>query len=93
VYPAAVAMAYFLLENPNLLKGKKVLELGSGVGVTGLVASKLCKQIVLTDNQEEVLYLLERNIQENLCSLEFALSVLNSCRQCLCSTTFLGRFS
>jgi SAM-dependent methyltransferase len=45
------------------LKGKDVLELGCGAGIAGLTASKWCKQAVLSDNEPEVIKLMEQNLE------------------------------
>lgn len=41
VWPASLVMCEFLKRNPELVKGKRVLELGSGTGIVGLYAAKL----------------------------------------------------
>ena len=60
LWEAGIVLSRFLAENPELLKGKSVLEVGSGCGVAGISAAKLCKpaRVVLTDYTEEVLDLL-----------------------------------
>jgi predicted nicotinamide N-methyase len=50
---------------PEGLKDKRVVEIGSGCGVTGIVASKLGADIIMTDLADEM-DLLERNVAENL---------------------------
>lgn len=45
------------------LRGKDVLELGAGAGMTGLVASQASRRCVLTDYEPEVLSLLELNLK------------------------------
>jgi hypothetical protein len=42
-WPAGVALANWCLQNKQELKGKVVLELGSGVGLTGMTVIKACK--------------------------------------------------
>lgn len=39
IWEAAIALAIWLSQRPSLIRGKRVLELGSGVGVSGLAAS------------------------------------------------------
>ena len=51
---------------PTLLRGRTVLELGSGTGVCGLYAASLgAAKVTLTDGPESVLELLESNIMRN----------------------------
>ncbi|XP_039002595.1 protein N-lysine methyltransferase METTL21A-like [Hibiscus syriacus] len=55
----------FLSKNAELLQGCSMIELGSGVGITGMLCSRFCRQILLTDHNEEVLKILRRNIELN----------------------------
>lgn len=46
-----------------MVSGQRIIELGSGTGVVGLVAAALgAQQVTLTDKQQ-ILPLLKRNIQ------------------------------
>lgn len=69
IWPASRALAEFLLENKFYCEGtKKILELGAGVGLAGLIASKLADDpstVILTDNNQHILDLLEKNVLEN----------------------------
>jgi hypothetical protein len=42
VWEAGAVLAEYLVQNPDTVKGKCVVELGAGVGLTGLVASGVC---------------------------------------------------
>ncbi|XP_073984757.1 protein-lysine N-methyltransferase EEF2KMT-like [Rhodnius prolixus] len=67
---AGIALANWCLENSNLLKGKHILELGCGSGLTGLavIFSKLLHSFPLTIGSSEVKIL---NIDwENIDQLE-----------------------
>lgn len=51
----------------NGLQGKSVIELGSGVGFSSLVANLLgAREVVITDGNEDVLKLADVNVQNNL---------------------------
>ncbi len=39
IWPAAYSLSSFLLERPELIKGKNVLELAAGLGLPSLVAA------------------------------------------------------
>ncbi|XP_024016044.1 protein N-lysine methyltransferase METTL21A [Eutrema salsugineum] len=62
VWPGAMLMNGYLSENAEILQGCSVLELGSGVGITGVLCSKFCRKVILTDHNDEVLKILNKNI-------------------------------
>uniref|UniRef100_A0A453AXV9 Methyltransferase small domain-containing protein n=1 Tax=Aegilops tauschii subsp. strangulata TaxID=200361 RepID=A0A453AXV9_AEGTS len=55
VWPGAVLMNTYLSEHPETVKGHSLIELGSGIGITGILCSRFCKEVVLTDHNDEVL--------------------------------------
>ncbi|RCV14231.1 hypothetical protein SETIT_2G409000v2 [Setaria italica] len=55
VWPGAVLMNNYLSEHPETVKECSVIELGSGIGITGILCSRFCKKVVLTDHNDEVL--------------------------------------
>lgn len=64
-WDAAFPMAQFLCENPTLVKGRDVVELGAGPGLPGIVAAKLgASRVTLTDLPSE-LELLRTNASLN----------------------------
>lgn len=67
VWPASIALARMLAHVPSLTAGKRVLELGCGLGTAGLAAA--CHagtaSVVLTDRDESVLELAREAIQAN----------------------------
>ncbi len=67
VWEAGGALAEYLVKNSDLIRDKKVLELGSGVGLTGIVIAGLCgtKQVHMTDFTDDTLSNLEHNISMN----------------------------
>ena len=61
VWPAAVVLAKYL-ENEYCTCDKRVIDIGSGTGITGIVAAYLgSKEVVLTD-QSQLLPLLQENV-------------------------------
>jgi predicted nicotinamide N-methyase len=44
MWPSAVVLSQWLVTNPSVVHGKRVLEIGAGCGLTGLVAARLQKQ-------------------------------------------------
>ncbi|XP_047988461.1 protein-lysine N-methyltransferase EEF2KMT [Leguminivora glycinivorella] len=66
-WEAALMLADWALCNKNAFLHKNVLELGSGVGFTGITIAKHCKikSLVLTDCHEDVLKAINENISIN----------------------------
>ena len=59
-------LANFLTIRPGVVKGCRVLELGAGVGLPGLVASRCgAAEVLLTDGDARAVKLLEKNIGAN----------------------------
>jgi predicted nicotinamide N-methyase len=55
LWESAVALAQYLTEHPTLAAGKSVLELGAGLGLTGVVASHLGATVTQTDHDASAL--------------------------------------
>ncbi|XP_007015235.2 PREDICTED: protein N-lysine methyltransferase METTL21A isoform X1 [Theobroma cacao] len=68
VWPGAMLLNDYLSKNAEMLQGCSMIELGSGVGITGMLCSRFCHQILLTDHNDEVLKILRRNIELNTSS-------------------------
>ncbi|KAL8199999.1 hypothetical protein R6Q57_011338, partial [Mikania cordata] len=61
VWPGARLLNEFVANNSELLQGySTAIELGSGVGVTGILCSRFCRKVVLTDHNDEIL---KKNIE------------------------------
>lgn len=65
LWESAVALGERLVEEPSLVQGRRVLELGAGVGLPGLVAQGLGGQVTQTDYQVDSLTLCQWNAQQN----------------------------
>ncbi|KAJ6409275.1 hypothetical protein OIU84_008884 [Salix udensis] len=63
VWPGAMLLNDYLAKNAEMLRGCSIIELGSGVGVTGILCSRFCRQLLLTDHNDEVLKILKKNIE------------------------------
>lgn len=63
IWPSALALASFLKENPGLVKGKKVLELGAGIGLPSFTIAEYVSEICISDHAPEAVVLLQKNIQ------------------------------
>jgi len=65
LWESAVALAEHMVEVPETVAHKRVLELGAGVGLPGLVARTLGAQVWQTDQLNEALALAALNAHEN----------------------------
>lgn len=66
-WQAMPLLCYWVLSSPAraLLTGARVLELGAGVGVPGLLAGRWCSSVVLTDNNPAVVDTLRASLDLN----------------------------
>jgi len=62
IWPAAPLLCQYLVKNSSSFQGKRILEVGSGVGVTGLLAAHICCQVVVTDHIKTVMKILDENV-------------------------------
>lgn len=70
LWRGAFLLADFLLSQPSLLAGKKVLELAAGTGLTAVTAGMMADAVTATDvNRGDILPLLERNGKRNRSSM------------------------
>jgi len=66
VWTGALLLCDYVKKNAERFADKCVLELGSGTGLAGIYASHFCgTPLVLTDGNDEILQLLQRNIDLN----------------------------
>ncbi|MPC35912.1 Methyltransferase-like protein 22 [Portunus trituberculatus] len=66
VWRGALFLADFILHYSDIFRGKHVLEVASGVGLTSVVAAMLAIKITVTDvDKGEILELIRRNLKRN----------------------------
>eukprot|EP00002_Diphylleia_rotans_P029744 TRINITY_DN6075_c0_g1_i11.p1 TRINITY_DN6075_c0_g1~~TRINITY_DN6075_c0_g1_i11.p1 ORF type:complete len:366 (+),score=73.73 TRINITY_DN6075_c0_g1_i11:59-1156(+) len=65
IWPAARFMSRFIHENPDFVRNKDVLEIGSGCGLVGLVAAQYANKVWMSDYQEKILQTITNNIEKN----------------------------
>jgi len=63
LWPAAIALAHEIASRD--LAGARVLELGAGTGLPGIVAASLGARVVQTDRQELALFVCNQNATRN----------------------------
>jgi len=65
LWPAGLVMCDFILSNPHLFRGKRILELGVGTGITSILLQRLGAEcLVVTDGDPKVV----GGLQENFCN-------------------------
>ncbi len=63
LWPAAIALAHEVASRP--FAGKRVLELGAGTGLPGIVAATRGARVVQTDRQDVAMFVCKRNAERN----------------------------
>ncbi len=63
LWPAAIALAHEI--SSRAVAGRRVLELGAGTGLPGIVAASLGARVVQTDRQEVALFVCKQNAARN----------------------------
>ena len=75
LWPSAIALAHELVARADDVRGRRVLELGAGTGLPGIVAAALGGRVVQTDRQELALALCRDNGARNgAASIEYRLA-------------------
>lgn len=65
LWPSAIALAHEVASRAEDFRGTRVLELGSGTGLPGIVAASLGARVVQTDRQEVAMFVCRRNAERN----------------------------
>lgn len=65
-------LADWALSSKEIVKSKKILELGCGVGFTGITIAKLCNvhSVIMTDCHDDVLNTVLKNIEINFTNVK-----------------------
>ncbi len=75
LWPAAIALAHEVASRAEAFSGSRVLELGVGTGLLGIVAASLRKRVVQTDRHELAMSVCKRNGERNhLQTIEYRLA-------------------
>ena len=65
LWPSSIALAHDLVSRAEALRGRRVLELGAGTGLPGIVAASLGAHVVQTDCDELAMSACKRNCERN----------------------------
>eukprot|EP00472_Partenskyella_glossopodia_P010096 CAMPEP_0197536660 /NCGR_PEP_ID=MMETSP1318-20131121/54507_1 /TAXON_ID=552666 /ORGANISM="Partenskyella glossopodia, Strain RCC365" /LENGTH=352 /DNA_ID=CAMNT_0043094609 /DNA_START=42 /DNA_END=1100 /DNA_ORIENTATION=+ len=79
IWSGALVGTWFLSIFPNLVKGKSVLDLGSGTGISGISAAAAgASRVKLVDNDKTVLSLMQKNIKYFRGKIQESAAIINS---------------
>lgn len=65
LWPSSIALAHDLYSRATQLPHKRVLELGAGTGIPGIVAATLGAYVLQIDRNEVALHVCAQNVQRN----------------------------
>ena len=65
LWPAAIALAHAMLARADQLRGMRILELGAGTGMPGIVAASLGARVLQIDRSEVALHVCAMNKDRN----------------------------
>lgn len=65
LWPASIALAHDLLARAERLRGKRILELGAGTGIPGIVAAAFGARVLQIDRSDVALHVCRLNIERN----------------------------
>jgi methyltransferase-like protein 23 len=65
LWPASVVLAHEVAERGEVMRGARVLELGAGTGIPGIVAASLGAHVTQTDRHELAMAVCQRNAARN----------------------------
>lgn len=65
LWPASIALSHDVLTRSDTLPGKRVLELGAGTGMPGIVAASLGARVLQIDRSEVALHVCGMNAERN----------------------------
>ena len=66
LWPSAIGLSVFIDSQPQLVHGKRTIEIGCGLGLPGIVAALCGGRIIMTDYLQEALAFAENNWKKNL---------------------------
>lgn len=62
IWPSSKAMSQFLAIEPEWVRGKKILEVGAGLGLPSFAIAHLATEVIVTDHASEAVSLINKNI-------------------------------
>jgi predicted nicotinamide N-methyase len=68
LWASSKALTQYLFEHPELVRGKKVIEIGAGIGQPSFAIAAICKEIVISDHNKDAVELITKNIHHLGCN-------------------------
>lgn len=65
LWPAAIVLSRFILDNPSFIENKKVLELAGGLGLPSIIAASIAHSVVCSDYDANAVAFITDNIALN----------------------------
>jgi predicted nicotinamide N-methyase len=65
IWPSGVALADAIMQQPELVAGKRVFELGCGLGITAVAACHAGADLIISDYSADALALAVNNLRQN----------------------------
>ena len=65
LWPSAIALSEYLVENHEIFTGKKIIELGCGLGLVGITATSVGGKVLFTDYDPHALSFTQSNFKRN----------------------------
>jgi len=65
IWDSAIWLSQWIFDNKDLIANKKILEVGAGCGLSGIVAGIYSNQVVISDYTPEIVKMLKYNIDLN----------------------------
>lgn len=62
VWPASIGLCHFLYKHPHYIEERNVVELAAGLGLPGLYAATMAKQVTITDREEQAVACIQQSI-------------------------------
>lgn len=63
IWPSAIALSDFLKTEPDWITGKRVLEIGAGIGLPSFTMATHAAEMIISDHSADAVLLINKNIQ------------------------------
>ena len=63
VWPSAIALSEYIMQHPELIPNKKVLEVAAGLGLPSMFAARHASEVICSDYNEDAVAIMEKTIR------------------------------